>query len=259
MMSKQVIVLGMHRSGTSSIALILQELGIDMGDRLLGASSSNPFGHVEDEDFLELHELILKDAKGSWDFPPKQIKLEEAFEKYKDKIKDIIKSKNTNEVWGWKEPRTTLFAKNYHGLLDNPYYICISRNELEVAQSLKKRNHMPIKKGLKLSKRYNNDLNIFLQSCNPNRVLILDFGHFHNSKDKILSQLVNFLEIRPNEDQLRRARDIIKPMKDVRDFRGELKRNENQVQYKKVFKYPFKAVRFIFMEGWKLFKYYLGV
>lgn len=42
-MNKQVIVLGMHRSGTSTMALILQQLGVHMGDQLLGSSPANPF------------------------------------------------------------------------------------------------------------------------------------------------------------------------------------------------------------------------
>lgn len=259
MNKKVVVVLGMHRSGTSTVALILQELGVNMGDRLLGASSSNPYGHAEDEDFLDLHELMLKGAKGSWDFPPKQIKLKRIFEKHKDKIKSLIDNKNTKGSWGWKEPRTTLFSKNYHELLDNPYYICIHRDALEVAQSLKKRNRMPIKKGVKLSEQYKGALNDFLQSCNPNKVLHIYFSELHNPKHDIVSQLVNYLDIQPNQEQIKSAREIVKPLNDVRDNRAKLRRNENRTNFKKVFKHPIKAIKFIFREGWRLLKYYLGV
>ncbi|ABN70622.1 hypothetical protein Smar_1536 [Staphylothermus marinus F1] len=45
---RTVVVLGMHRSDTSMIAGILNILGVYMGERLLGASWSNPLGHFED-------------------------------------------------------------------------------------------------------------------------------------------------------------------------------------------------------------------
>lgn len=259
MMSKKVVVLGMHRSGTSTIALILQELGINMGDRLLGASSGNPYGHAEDEDFLDLNELLLKEAKGSWDFPPPKIKLNKIFKKYKGEIKNLIDNKDTKELWGWKEPRTTLFSTNYHELLDNPYYICAHRDDLEVAQSLKKRNRMPIKKGMELSKRYKDELNNFLQSCNPNQVVHINFSDLHNSKHDIVSHLVNYLDIQPNLEQIKNAREIIKPLNHVRGNREKLKKSENQSKYRKGFKHPIKAIRYIFKEGWRLLKYHLGV
>lgn len=259
MNNKVVVVLGMHRSGTSTVALVLQELGIDMGERLLGASSGNPYGHAEDEDFLDLNELLLKEAKGSWDFPPKQIKLKRVFEKHKGKIKSLLDNKNLKEVWGWKEPRTTLFSKDYYELLDNPYYICVERDDLEVAQSLKKRNRMPIKKGVQLSKRYKNELNNFLQSCNPNQVLHINFSDLHNLNHDMVSQLVNYLDIQPSQEQIKNARGIIKPLNDVRDNREKLKRNENRSNYRKGFKHPIKAIRYIFKEGWRLLKYHLGV
>lgn len=258
MNEKVVVVLGMHRSGTSTVALMLQELGVNMGDRLLGASSSNPYGHAEDEDFLDLHKLILKESKGSWDFPPRQIKLNRIFEKHKDKVESLIDNKSVKELWGWKEPRTTLLSNNYNELLDNPYYICVHRNDLEIASSLKTRNRMPIKKGVKLAKRYKGDLNSFIQSCNPNRVLHIKFSELYNSEYNITSQIVAYLDIQPTQKQIMNAREVIRPLNDVRGGRAKLKRNENRNNYKKVIKHPIKAIKFVYRECWRLFKYHIG-
>lgn len=259
MNNKVVVVLGMHRSGTSTVALILQELGVNMGDRLLGASSSNPYGHGEDEDFLDLHNIILKDAKGSWDFPPAQHKLKESFENYKDQVKELICKKKIRTIWGWKEPRTTLISKYYHELLENAYYIYIDRDELEVAQSLKKRNKMPIRKGIKLSQRYKNELNFLLNEYKQNKLMNINFSELHDQKENIVSRFIEFLEINPTQDQINKAREIIKPLDNVRGKREKLKRNENINNYKKVFKHPIKAINFIFREVWRLLKYHLGV
>ena len=45
MARKALIILGMHRSGTSALAGSLSYLGIDLGSRLLGASHDNANGH----------------------------------------------------------------------------------------------------------------------------------------------------------------------------------------------------------------------
>jgi len=69
--SKTVVVLGMHRNGTSMTSGILSKLGIDMGRELIGKKVSNPLGHFEDKDFLDLNIKILKEAGGgSWDSTP---------------------------------------------------------------------------------------------------------------------------------------------------------------------------------------------
>ncbi|QHS23468.1 sulfotransferase family protein [Virgibacillus sp. MSP4-1] len=258
-MSKQVVVLGMHRSGTSTVALILQALGVNMGDSLLGSSSGNPYGHAEDMDFLQLNNHMLDSVKSSWDFPPNNKKIRNSFHENRKDIEKMIKEKNKNELWGWKEPRTTLFAEKYHDLLDNPYYICVKRDELEVAKSLKKRNRMPIRKGIKLSRQYNSHLDSFLKAKDPQEVLNINFKDLHNPDNNIINQFINFLEINPTEEQIRNASQIIKPLDKVRGNREKLKKEENKNNFKKVFKHPVKAVKFIFREGWRHFKYHLGV
>jgi hypothetical protein len=68
--SETIVILGMHRSGTSTIARILASIGINMGERIMGANESNPFGHYENLDFVELNDEILINAGGSWKKPP---------------------------------------------------------------------------------------------------------------------------------------------------------------------------------------------
>src|SRR5215472_15300074 len=61
-----VLVLGMHRSGTSLCSHILSALGVDMADRIPGPGnttsvpdSSNPRGHWERWEIVEFHDRIL--------------------------------------------------------------------------------------------------------------------------------------------------------------------------------------------------------
>src|SRR6185503_223492 len=60
-----VMVLGMHRSGTSLCAHVLSALGVDMADTLVsighdGPAPDNPRGHWERWEVLLLHNRILE-------------------------------------------------------------------------------------------------------------------------------------------------------------------------------------------------------
>src|SRR5271166_5922958 len=59
-----VLVVGMHRSGTSLCSHILSALGVDMADKIPGPGAtspvpSNPRGHWERWEIVEYHDSIL--------------------------------------------------------------------------------------------------------------------------------------------------------------------------------------------------------
>ena len=62
-MRSQVIVLGMHRSGTSLIASILHLSGISMGKEFLRPDNGNPGGYFEDLEFLNQSLTSFKNTR----------------------------------------------------------------------------------------------------------------------------------------------------------------------------------------------------
>ena len=68
--SKQVVVLGMHRSGTSMLSKILSNIGFDMGKSHEVRDISNVDGHYEDVEILEINEEILTLLNSTWAEPP---------------------------------------------------------------------------------------------------------------------------------------------------------------------------------------------
>lgn len=257
-MKQQIVVLGMHRSGTSTISMILKELGVNMGEETLDGSSSNPFGYEEDSDVLELNISILNQAKGSWDFPPKAEAIDRIISAFEEDInKIIINRDNRNDIWGWKEPRTTLLIDYYSRYLSNPKYICIYRDANEVALSLKKRNKMPIKKGIKLHTEYNLRMDKFITKIKLNRVLKLNFGELHYNSEALIDKLIKFLDIEVSDQNYLNAIDVIKPMNVVREKRKELKSREFSNNLKQAIKHPVKALRFISRETLNLIRYHL--
>ena len=57
--SRAVLVLGMHRSGTSALARGLQMLGVYLGNNFLSPQPDNPTGYWEDKNICELNERLL--------------------------------------------------------------------------------------------------------------------------------------------------------------------------------------------------------
>ena len=163
--SKIIIVLGMHRSGTSTIAGALNKIGINIGDRMLRRTPSNPLGNFEDLDFVNLNEKILKISSGSWKSPPIEKNIIYQKDKFKKEIKDLIsiKSENKSKYWGWKDPRTSLTIQLYLPYLKNPYFIVCHRQAKVVAESLLQRNRIEIQEGRKLWEIYEKRIDIFFK------------------------------------------------------------------------------------------------
>jgi hypothetical protein len=147
-----IIIAGMHRSGTSLTASLLEKSGLAIGDNLMSNGFDNKKGHFEDLEFLKIHENDLKlkslDTRGL----SGAIKSHLDFEKTTiDSINDILKSKKVMQHWGWKEPRTTLYLGAWKRLLPNIKCIAVFRHYDEVANSLVRRYNYKLRNGISMS------------------------------------------------------------------------------------------------------------
>ncbi len=149
-----IVVLGMHRSGTSAITRGLQVLGVDLGDHLLPPMADNEKGFWEDADFNRLDMNLLHCLGHDWHTltPIRRTELEReevapfklrAVELVRQKVKDIT-------AFGVKDPRISRllpFWKDVfaHVGLDVGCVIAI-RHPLSVARSLKKRDEFESEK-----------------------------------------------------------------------------------------------------------------
>lgn len=134
--SQPIIVAGMHRSGTSLTASILQQAGVFVGEQLLAANVGNTKGYFEDADFLNLHRDILV-AHGisadGWSAVG-QLSVPQQFWQRAQSLCDC--RLQTHALWGWKEPRTTLFLNFWKQLLPQAKVILPYRSPWEVIDSL---------------------------------------------------------------------------------------------------------------------------
>ena len=66
-MRRALLVLGMHRSGTSALTGLIVRLGVDAPRTLHPPNEWNPLGYWESEPILEFHDRLLRAAGTSWD------------------------------------------------------------------------------------------------------------------------------------------------------------------------------------------------
>lgn len=166
-----VVVLGMHRSGTSLVANLLHNaFGVNVGDKRLGKGKFNPYGLYEDLAFLTLNQRILSTAAGKkgdlWNRPPSHQRILGVGPQFEARIQELVAMKNARENWGWKDPRTCLTIGLYHEFLDDVRYIRTRRRKGAVIKSLEKR--APGRRGEsfwnRLIQRYEGDVKEFLQA-----------------------------------------------------------------------------------------------
>jgi hypothetical protein len=201
---KQIIVLGMHRSGTSTIARILAELGVNMGDQLLGATSSNPYGHYEDAEFFELNNRIFTDLGVDWNRPPTSETLGKVSAELKEEARALITAKSG--LWGMKEPKTCFTIRIFGDFLTNPYFIVITRKAEDIAKSLNVRNGMELTEGVALTDSYNQAISEYLGGLDSDRILRLNYEELIDEPYKNIHKVVSFLNIRISEPTIRKLK-----------------------------------------------------
>ena len=62
-----LLVLGMHRSGTSALTAVLNDLGASLGNELVAANDDNPGGYFENAGAVTAHEMLLAELDRGWE------------------------------------------------------------------------------------------------------------------------------------------------------------------------------------------------
>lgn len=159
---EQIIVIGMHRSGTSAVAGLLCRAGSWVGadEDLLPGNEGNPRGYFERRSAAASLDQLLAGLGGSWDDPAlhhlEAVHLEPLRPQLRQLLTEVSSSAPDGRVPLVKDPRLTLFAGELASLIGSAgrIVLCV-RHPVEVARSLHELQHIPIPVGLALWEAYN--------------------------------------------------------------------------------------------------------
>src|SRR5438309_5043020 len=98
-------ITGMHRSGTSMVARLLNVCGLGLGpeDELLPAAFDNPRGFWENVHFVRLNDALLRAWGGPWDRPPPGAGTTP--DELRSRALGLVGRLAGPGPWGWKDPR----------------------------------------------------------------------------------------------------------------------------------------------------------
>jgi len=153
-MRAPILIIGAHRSGTSATARALEILGLQIGQRL--------DSHRESRALQQLHEEYLRRVGAAWHNPEpfiESIQTTNGEQRCVNYLRENIQRnfagilgyrKNPRGLWllarlkfgapwGWKEPRTTLFASNWLQVFPGARIVHVLRDPLAAASSIRER------------------------------------------------------------------------------------------------------------------------
>ena len=157
-----IMVLGMHRSGTSALAGTLARLGAAPPRTLMSADQNNTRGYWESRPLMKLHDQILSSAGTRWDdwgrFNPSWLASPVAAD-FAERLSAAIREEYGNSHFILvKDPRICRFFPLWKQVLDEegikPKVIIPVRNPLDVASSLHSRDNLGINRALLLWLRH---------------------------------------------------------------------------------------------------------
>ena len=148
-MSDCLIIVGMHRSGTSALAGAIHRLGVTFGSDIVAPQEDNVRGYYEHRGILGLHENLLAAQGSSWDDIAARDWSDDhetpATASFRRDLGRLLADEfGSASLWAVKDPRLCHLLPAWRPVLSEknvtPHVVIAHRAAAEVAASLAKRN-----------------------------------------------------------------------------------------------------------------------
>lgn len=192
-----VVIVGMHRSGTSAIAGYLARAGYFAGgeEDLLPPAEDNPKGFFEREDVNALNDELFASLGGAWDKPPARGLVEEVAGEWSERARRLLET--LDDAAGGrpvvlKDPRISLALPVWGAALEAADFawLLVDRSPVDTALSVRKRDGRPLSVALALWQIYSTEL---LASLAGHRVLVVHYEDFVEAPEEKGSALLSWL------------------------------------------------------------------
>ena len=192
-----ILIAGMHKSGTSLCALIMQCLGLEIGEKLLRADEFNPKGYAEDIPLVEINRSALIDQQ--WDpewgfYNPNMTNVPSKYHNsWTSTAKNYLQTRySQTNYWGWKDPRNSLLLDKWMSIAPSMRVACVYRSPLGALISLRKTNYSDVAKNainaVKIWLNFNRHLLDFY-SKHPERMIIVNSVYLKNNPHCLIKVL----------------------------------------------------------------------
>jgi len=204
-----ILVLGVHRSGTSALAGTLQFLGVDLGSNLMPASEFNPRGYFEHLGIVEINDKILSAIDSSWNDPKElpdnwSVRFPAVLILKEDLKKIISRDFGGSAVFAIKDPRLCLLLPLYLEIFQDLdidlSFINIQRAPAEVAFSLGRSEKLGLVQALQLYRKYQKYLEKYLIG---HRVATVKFNQLLSNPAQTIALIKNLVPEIPFGYQVR--------------------------------------------------------
>jgi len=216
---RAVLVLGMHRSGTSAVTQALHLLGLDLPGNLIPANPrENPTGFWESADIVAAHQDFLAAAGSNWDDPtPLPVALFQSSEarRCRDRLHRIlVRDLADSPLFAIKDPRmcrlVPLWLDLLHEMTITPVVVIPIRHPLDIAASLAARNRFLRAQSVRL---WLSHLVLAERHTRGLRRLFVDYSAFVNHPQRGAQRLHQFLNLpgEPADSRLEAISTAIQP------------------------------------------------
>ena len=159
---RAILILGMHRSGTSALTRLISEFGPTLPANLMPADANNEAGYWESLPINQALEEILYAAGSSWDdwrpFDPNWHLRPASADAVRGLKRAIESEYRSSPLFVLKDPRLCRLVPLIKDILTemhvSPLAILIVRHPLEVITSLQKRDQMTVQNAQLLWRRH---------------------------------------------------------------------------------------------------------
>jgi hypothetical protein len=215
-----IIILGMHRSGTSLAAEIAYRWGAYADTSLfIEPNDGNPRGYWEPRPLMKLNDDLLAAVHSSWKVPPTEEGRKHLARLAKRgslrlRAHRLLATMNPNQtVWLWKDPRLCILLPFWKEIWESVVYLVPIREPMAIASSLCARRDFCMPSALLLWQKYMSTL--ISDEDMSSKAFFFSYEELLHDSPNVCDRICRFLDKNTGTDDQNRESRLARMLKSV--------------------------------------------